>query len=569
MKRIGRHIVISILVAWFTFPATMSAQQDLFYAAVNKNAVKVGEQLKVDFTIVSLPHENFQPPSFDYFESFHNGIMSDIRIVNGRTTRSIVISYILRPRKEGSLAIGPARLEVNGKEYKTNPITIEVSSSSAEVEEKPENVYLTASINKRQAYKGEELIVTYKLYINRRLGIDDYTIPTSSYSGFWKQELKLGNQSVKQEVVNGIAYRTLIIQRVALFPQVTGPITIEAPSIEAVIAFSFFERRRVRIAGNALQVEVLPLPEADMPKGFSGNVGKYDLTSELNVTQVTADNPLTYRIRISGEGNLRLVEAPVIEVPPDFELYDPKVIENISYKGSVRGSKEFEYLIIPRRQGTYKIAPVLFSFFDPEKKTFTTLATPEYDIDVSKGTGESIEGGVSGLTKEEVELIGEDIRFIKTGPPAFITPGQTFFTSWGYYLMLASPFFLLIPILLLRRRVRQQKGDFDVLARKEASRAVKKLSQIKPDGDDAFKTIGESLLQYAEKRFRLSRANLSKESIGKELVERGVDKEIADELFTLIEKCEVAAYAPSNETNLPSNVIGSAKSIIRAIEKTI
>ncbi|MEK6616210.1 MAG: BatD family protein, partial [Bacteroidota bacterium] len=375
-----------------------------FTASVNKNKIAVGEVFQLDFSI-NASGKSFSPPSFSDFTIYSGPNQStSMQIINGSMSQSITLSYYLAAKKEGTFTIGSASITVGNNTLQSNAITIEVvkggntqqtqTQSQGGTQDKTsgkansENLFAKTFVSKSKVYAGEQIVITHKVYTRMNLkGFQNVKFP--SYNSFWAQEVGRNTQyEVTTENVNGVAYNVVEIKKAFLFAQRSGKIEIEPMEVECVVreksgkrndpfsqffgndpffGFDSYKDVLYTVKSNAVTMEVVPLPEANKPVDFPGAVGNFSMNATIDKDKVKANEGVTLKITISGKGNLKLIDAPKMNFPDEIERYDPKTNENISVSGSgVSGSKTFEYLIIPRYEGIYKIQPCSFNYFDAD-----------------------------------------------------------------------------------------------------------------------------------------------------------------------------------------------------------
>ncbi|HEX8548034.1 MAG TPA: BatD family protein, partial [Cytophagaceae bacterium] len=413
-----------IFIIYFILIAAIqaAAQDATFTAQVSKNTVGMNEQFEVSFTLNG-NGKTFQPPSFrDFHVIMGPNQSSSMEFINGNMSQSISFSYVLQPKAEGTFKIGSAIIDA-GKTLKTNPITITVTkagSNSSQGQNRngesaaddasqnlSSNIFIKANINKNNVYRGEALVVTYKLYT--RISIVSFApIKTPTFNGFWNQDIVLPKETgLHKETLNGVEYNVAEIKKTVLFPQRSGTLVIDPLEAESVVRVkgkrksksndpfddffndpffgSPYQDYKQMLKSDPVKITVKDLPSGE-PEGFTGAVGNYSMEARLDRQTTKSNEPVTLKIKISGKGNLKLIEPFKLQFPPDIETYDPKITEDIKVtENGASGSKTFEYLLIPRHAGEYNLKPFNFSYFNVEKKNYTSLPSPEFVLKVEKG----------------------------------------------------------------------------------------------------------------------------------------------------------------------------------------
>lgn len=570
----------------------MAAQS--FTASVDKNPVALNDNFKLILTLENA-NGNINPPDLKDFKLIFGPAKStNYQFVNGQSSSSISFTYTLQPRQEGVFTISEAVAETDKGTFKSKPIMLKVVQGSASAatprnqgSQGGQSQSVTPSVSgnddlmaevrldKKRVYQGEQVIITYYVYTRyRNIDFVDYEFPTTT--GFYSHDFKdeQAGWSNKLEMINGKQYRVAVLRRQILFPQQHGKLKIDPMQITARVDYSFFNPgTQIKVKSNVSELEVLPLPEK--PLGFSGDVGNYTLTAKVDRTEVTTNDAITLSFQISGQGNLKLVNAPNITFPSDFEVYDPKVIDKFSTSDNgLSGTREFEYLIIPRHAGNYKIDPIKFVFFDVKSKSYKTLTSQPFEFTIEKGSGSS--AGVvysSGAGKESVTILEEDIRYIKPMGKLSLKDDY-FFRTPLFYGLLFLPAILLLVFYLVRKKQIEKQRDLVSQRSRKAGKIAKKLltdakKQLKANNKNAFyEAVSKSLYGYLGGKLNLNAAELNIQSVKKSFLEKEIPEETSKSLVALVQRCEMARFAPSSELNLELDYNEAAR-LIGELEKQL
>ncbi len=590
-------LIITLLLSLTTF-----AQDGTFTATVNKKRMSVNSTFQLTYTLENADGKNFKAPAFTDFSVLSGPNQStSMQIINGSVSRSVSYSYYLKPNKEGALTIPPATVVVGGKTLSSNSITVEVTKGEPQEQagqgnqgqdvysQISDNVFLKLSVDKRELYQGEQITVMYKLYY--RMAISNTSVAKApSYTGFWSQELEMPeNIQFTPEVYNGVQYNAAVVKKDALFPQRAGELEVDAMELQTNVRvrvqsqrnfffddfFGSYQDYPYKFSSNSVKIKVKPLPSAGVPDGFSGVTGDYKMNVVLDKTQTKPDEPVTLTVSISGTGNIKMLDVPKINLPADLDVFDPKPSEKISKKGNVvSGSKSNEYLIIPRRAGQFKIPPVEFSYFDLKKEEYVVQRSPEYLINVEGEASASSQPVIQGITKEEVELIGQDIRFIKTDTGDLKKKDEFLFASWKFAGMFAAPFLLFGLLLFYKRREDQLTGNTALLknrrANKEATKRLKNAKKLLTNNDrkSFYDEISRAIWGYLGDKLRIDQASLLREHAEKVLTEKNVSKETISNVFKVLDDAEMALFAPSSEGDM-NKAYNDAGEIIAKLESEL
>ena len=590
-KTLHLRAIAALVLLVFGVSLKASAD-DVTFTANAPQAVEVGEQFRLQF-VLNAKGSSFSEPNITDFQVLsgpNTSSSSSIQWINGSMSQSTTNTYtfILMADHEGKFTIPSATIKSGGKTYQSNPITIEVvagsrpaassgsqggqqqSSSSAPTtttnpDLSSDDLFVAITVDKKKLYQGQYLVATIKLYTRKDVsGFEDVKFPP--FTGFWSSDLEAPQQvSLQRENVNGQIYTTGLLKKVLLMPQRSGELTIDPMEI------TLLTRTRVRsnnpfddffggsyrttpykLASKPVKINVDPLP-AGKPADFSGGVGNFTLNASVDKTDVKANEAVTLKVKVSGTGNLKFINNIKIDFPPDIDVYDPKTTQNIKTDASgMSGSVTFDYLFIPRYAGNYRIAPITFSYFDTKTKTYKTLTTQEFNINVEKGDGEAEanSGVVQALTKEDVKFIGKDIRYIK--PVERLDRRQEMmFGTPLFYGCYAVPLLLFVAIILFRlAQIKQNANQAAVKNRKANKVSRKRLRQAAKymkQGQEAqfYDELLKGIWGYLSDKLSIPVANLSKDNVTDILAAHNVDSQLVGELMDLLNSCEFARYAPA------------------------
>lgn len=600
--------LIGILIGVIALVNVSLAQK--LTAQASRTKVAVGETFQISYSLNSNGN-NFKPPALNEFDVYSGPNQStSMSFINGSMSQSITFSYLIAAKKEGKYTIGAASMNVGGTTVQSNTLAIEVvkgagnaavqqnqgsgnampqNQSASVAENVGDNLFVKTIVSKTKAYMGEQITVTHKVYTRYQLrGFQDIKFP--DYRGFWAQDVP-GNQQIQvvNENVDGVNYQVGELKRTYLFGQRSGKLEIEPMTVECVVRKQSNRRPRdifeqffgggyedatYSVKSKPVIIDVIPLPEANKPAGFSGAVGSYSFNAQLSKDKVKANDAINLVITLNGKGNVKLLDPLKISFPEDFETYDPKIKENISSGANgVSGSKTFDYLIIPRHGGEYKIEPINFSYFDPEKKQYVTLPSSEFNIHVEKGKDEDAAANVfNPRSKEDVKVLGNDIRYIKTGPVELKQKNDFFFGSALFYAGILLPFLAFIGFIALRKKnIEANKDAVAVKSRKATKMAKKRLvlaeRYLKENNKEQFYVeIFKALYGYTSDKLNIPVADLNKEHIADKLKKGNVADATVQQLINTLDNCEYARYAPSAVSGDLNGIYNATVELITKIE---
>lgn len=602
--------ILLFCVALFAFVGVAVADEVTFEVNVPR-VVAVGEPFRVEFTL-NANAKDFNAPSFEGFDVMAGPMDShgsSIQIINGKRTSTIshTIAYVLLCSSEGTFTIGEASVSSEGKVYSTKPIEVKAIKESNTAQQQggtssqpsaasrlaEDDILIVATADRTNVYQGEPVRVLYKMYSRVAFSSEGQKMP--SFNGFWTQRLNIDANRWVREEYNGKIYESSPLGEYLLFPQHSGKLTIDPMEIQAVARLQVQRRRsndpfadffggmqveevRRTIASKPITINVKPLP-AGAPASFSGAVGELEMIATPPADQIEANTAVTYTIRISGEGNLSMIQAPQIELPTSFEQYSVKSSESIqATRSGVSGYRQFEYPMIARADGDFLIPAVEFSYFNPSLGKYVTLSSAELMVNVTPDASATATGPtaalVSGINKEDIKFLGRDIRFIKLGSAGLKPEGKLFMFSGLYWLIVVALIGLAVVLgVYLKGRLREMRNQ-EALKGKRANKvalmrfraAEKYMNEQNQKG--FYEEMLRGLWGYLSDKLNIPVADLTKESIRERLTRKGVEAEDIERYVAIISDCEYAQYAPSIEGRMQEAYLAGVD-IISRLESVI
>ena len=600
-----QHILCILL---FVSAAQAFCQDGTFTASVSDTKVAAGEQFVLSFTFSGSDVngiKNFRPPDFGQFVVLSGPNQStNMQWVNGQMSASITYTYNLYARQTGKFTIGAAAIEYKGRTLKSDPINVEVvqakpqSKGQQKKDEEAgainvgDNLFIRAVADKQRVRVGEQLTVTFKLYT--RVSISTFDLKKApTFEGFWSEDFEQPKQpTLTNETVDGKQYRVAVIKKTALFATQAGNLKIAPLEVQCAVQvqsrrrsndpfdafFSdpFFQQVQtvnLDFKSNPLTITVDPIP-ANAPSGFSGAIGRYNFAATVDKRTVKAGDPITLKLSVSGTGNIKLVTIPKPILPADMESYEPKISEDISREGGViRGKKSAEYLLILRNQGMRVIEPITFAYYDLDKREYVTYRSPRFEFTILPGKDFST-SGFSVAAKEDVRLLGEDIRFLKLTPGDVQNIAESSSTSNGFIFGIVIPPLLFIGAWLYRRRMEKVYGDMPRLlfekAGREASRRLKTARALLEEGNTErfYAEVHRALVDYLEHKLQISKAEFTMEDAVNQMKQRSISEEAIVRMKECVERAEFARYAPAADTTAArKEILNAATEAINGIEQ--
>lgn len=571
------------LIGLFSISTLIAEAQVNFKASAPATVVE-GDQFRLSYILNEDGKDLRLPdiPDFDILFGPSTSTSFSQRTVNGKTTseRSVTYTYILVPKKTGIFTIEPASINVKGSNYQSNSLTIEVlppdknssqggsggsrnesgapSTSSATVSES--DAFIRAIVSSNSPFEQQGFTVTFRLYTTLNV-VNFGRIQFPEFEGFMVEEIEMpSNQQLKMERYNGRNYYTADLRKTLLFPQRSGQITIPSGSIEMVFSVpsgrsvsTFFGSQELmadvkkNIVTNPLNINVKPLP-GDKPLNYSNAVGTFTFSPSISSTEVKANEAITLRLEISGTGNMKLLRNPEVQFPNNFEVYDPVVTNSLNVTtNGLTGVRVVEYMAIPRYEGSYTIPSVEFGYFDLNSNSYKTLSTPVYELEIAKGDPGSV--SASNFVNQQDVKVEQDIRFLKTGEPSFVSMSNFFVGSISYWLWYIIPFLLLIFYILINRKKAKENANVALMRNKKATKiAIKRLKlaekYLKEHNKESFyDEVLRAIWGYFSDKLAIPVAQLSKDNIEAELLNNGISNELANNFMNILDTCEFARYA--------------------------
>ena len=527
-------------------------------------------------------------------------------MVNGHTSSSssITYTYILSAKKNGSFTIPAAHVTAGGKTITSNELHIKVSgqaqqggqqgghqqSSTGEIRNAGSSIsgsdlFIKVTASKQHVREQEPILLTYKVYT--LVGLTQLNGKMADLKSFYSREVPLPQEKQFHiENLNGKPYRTVTWQQYVVFPQTTGKLEIPSITYEGIVVQqnrnvdpfeAFFNggsgyvevKKQIKAPGITIQVD--PLPQR--PAGFSGGVGRYSISAQLDKNEVKANDPVKLRVVVTGVGNMKLLKQPEVKFPKDFDHYDAKVTDKTQLTTSgLEGSITYDFLAVPRHQGDYEIPAIEYIYFDTQANAYKTVKTEPFKLHVEKGSGSS---SATYTGQEDVKLLNSDIHYIKTGDTRQRGVNEFFFASTEYWVSLALLLLGFISLFIIFRQraienadiVKQRAGKANKVATKRLKKAAKLMAGGKQN--EFYDEVLRALWGYVGDKLNMPVEQLSRENISQQLESRNVSSETISQFIGALDECEFARYAPGDATGNMNKVYDAAMTAITQIAATM
>ncbi|MFW5753605.1 MAG: BatD family protein [Marinilabiliaceae bacterium] len=596
------------ILALTLLPLSLFGQEVEFKASA-PNSVVQGERFQLVYSI-NEKGENIRVPDMNEFEILMGPTTSQrsqVRIINGDVSREQEYSYtyILKANQTGTFTVPAATIEVDGEKHESNSLSIEVieeeeGSTDQQTEEQAtgtigdDDLFVKMTPNKSNVYRGQPVLLTTKIFTRVNLeGISDIQHP--AFREFIAEDIE-EEQNIEWslENVDGKTYRVGTYNKKVLYPQESGNINIEPISFEFLVRMrqkrqsnnvfdNFFDTHRTikkTVTSDDVSLNVNSLPSS--PGNFSGFVGTLDMDVDVSKRQVKRGDGITVTTRFTGTGNMKVTDAPDIEIPADFDEFDPKSSSDLKITtNGHQGTRTFEQLIIPRHAGTFEIPAIEYVYFDPERVSYQTLKSDPITIEVERSEGSgtddttSAQGSTSGRNRERVQVLGRDIRYIHTSPPS-LKPANTFlFGTWKFALGYIIPLIVFIILSVIYRQKIKENANTQLKKTKQANKVARKklkkaAKHLKSGNKEAFYLeLSKGLWGYISDKLIIPVAELTSDKIRQKLADNGAQEENINRLLDIMETCEFARYAPSGNESEREDLYKTAVDVISKLENNL
>ena len=604
MKKIGWYIILLLMMLGY------HVHVDAQHISVSAPShVAAGENFRVAYTINTSDVEEFRmggvQDGLEVIAGPYTSSQSSYQMINGHTSSSssVTITYTLYAAKNGSFTIGASHALVGGKRLSSLPVKIQVSGHAQRTNGAPNmhgqnsydqphmrsagsaisgsDLFIKVSASKKRVHEQEPILLTYKVYTQVDLTQLEGKMP--DLKGFHTQEVPLPQQKTfHTETVNGRPYKCVTWSQYVMYPQMTGRLEIPSITFKGIVVQqnrnvdpmeAFFNggsgyvevKKDIKAPGITLQVD--PLPQR--PANFSGGVGKFNISASLDKKEVKAGEPITLRVVVGGIGNLKLLKQPVVNFPKDFDKYDAKVTDKTRLTANgVEGNMVYDFLAVPRNQGSYTIPSVELTYYDTSKNAYKTIKTQPFKVEVEKGDGTSAES-------EDFASQDKDIHTIKLGKVVQHKADEMFFGSFGYWISLLMPLIAFVVLLIVFRRRAIENAD---IVKKRSNRAGKIATKrlrlanklmLQGKQGEFYDEVMRALWGYMSYKLNMPAEKLNRDNIRETLGRHFVDDATIEKFTTALDECEFERYAPGDAAGNMNRTFESAMTAIMDIENAI
>lgn len=602
MVRAMRLSVVLALGCAFVLGLPVPGRAQTARAYLSQNEVPLNREFVLSVEVSGAQSLDQDPvlPDVSPFAAFlGSSTSSAMQVLNGRTSMSLTVRHRFQATAEGTFEIGPVSVRAGGRNLRTDPLTIRIIDGPATSTQSrrpgadgtvvPEDLFVTATASEPRVYVDEAIVVEYRILT--RVDVEGYNIARQPVTtGFWVEELGDPQRQVEQVVHDGLQYASAVVRRVALFPTTAGTKILEPLALEAQVRVQrrsrspfgdvfgsslFGSRVPVVVGSNPVEIEVLPLP-AGQPDSFTGLVGRLEVSASVDRTDAETNDALTFRLAVSGTGNMRTLPEPELGFPSDVEVYPPDVTERVEpTEDGVRGSKIFDYVIVPRAPGRVTIPAVELAYFDVDAGTYAVAASDPITLAVV-GDPVTAPAGPSGRLRAGIDLERQDIRFIRIAMPGFSPVGGSLVGTLGFWAIVLVPMIAVAGAVAARRHQDRLTGDVAYARRRRASRLAKQRlaraeSLCSPDRHQAFHAeVGRALQGFLGDKLNVAEAGLIRDEIRARLTSRGVAEDVIDVYLGCLEDCDRQRFAPTEpDTAAMQDMLNRAGQAMTDLDQTL
>lgn len=531
----------------------------------------------VDFSVISGPSQN-----------------SSFQWINGEMSSSKILSWTLIPKKIGNLQIPKMSVSVDGKKYKLVPIKITVTRSPVysqkgkkkqgrqNKETAPPEIFLKVESDKIEAFQGEQITVYYKLYT--RVKLRQYSVEKKPQGvGFWQEELYAPKQPVLRDTrVEGVQYRVATLYKMAIFPTTNGDLlldpmilncTVEIPGKSRFSPFfndffsdSFFGRTKsLVIQSQSLELTVHPIPDVGKPLNYTGAVGRFTLDAYVDTSVVEANQAITFTVELKGTGNIKLFDMSPPEFPQTLEIFDPKAFfKKDEFRDDITGVKKWEYIIIPRKVGRYFIPQQELTYFNPQSEEWESSSTEVISLTILPS--KHISDQPVGLTKEEIALLEQDIRYIHTKPVNLKPVGRRLISLIFIWANMLGLLFFASPKLVEAVKTKLNGEGGSSRAKRALRKANRQLKKVTNHSD--FEIISRQIYEYFGNKLNIPSIGLDSQQVQSVLSEQ-ISSDLVNEIIKIIEQCERGQFTPESQGINALELARSASLVLSKIDRKL
>ncbi len=546
--------LLTCLLGALALPALCLA--DGIRATVDRAEATIEDQIRLTLTIEGSRSARPQLPELPDFEVYSRGQSTQMSFVNGEVTSSVSYSYVLAPKRTGTLVIAPASVELDGRIFTSEPIRIRIVEASEQPQDSRE-LFVSTKVSTTQAWVGQEVLYIWRFY--RRVRIGDARLEPQEFRGFLVEDL--GDVREYRATVNGVEYLVSEIRK-SLFPQEEGTLLIPASSltVQALVrrsrAASPFDdlfgsppTETKVLRSRQIEIEVRPLP--DPPPGFSGLVGDFEIDARISKAVLEVGESATLKLTVSGSGNVQMISEPSFPELPRFKIYDDRPVGQVERSGArLTGSRTFSMALVPLAPGEEMIPPIELTYFDPDGGGYRQKSTAAIALEVKPAQSQEDLNLTESLApttgKVAVRILADDLIPIRTRSQAVEASWVERLSAWLLWTGLLLPPLVFLGTLLFERRRLRYASDVRLRRRHRARRRLRRcLGELRKASDDPTadsRQASRCLREYIGDKLGMEGLALTAADIDQELRSHGVDEELVERAHRLLARLEASQF---------------------------
>lgn len=588
----------------------------------DRTELSVGEALTVQVTVESQGRAapEVEMPDFNGFEVLQQRVSRPMQFSFSFGSQPQVFKssanylFVLQPLAPGRYTLGPAQVRVGNQVVKSRALQINVlgaaqgtpqaapqtpqqdpgaATAQAPVRATNDGIldgavideagFLRTVVSRGKPYEGEQLTVTQYLYVPERLQSPPRIVKEASTDGLWTQDLLDPQRQLESSTQNvqGKLFRAYVLRRFAAFPLRSGEITLGAMQVEVdrSSVFDLFGRGRpqgnLQLSSVPLTLEVKPLPDAGRPAGEIA-VGRYALSARVDRAETVTGEAVKLTAKVEGQGNLRTVALATPQLP-DIDILQPQVRDLMQVQGGVvQGTRQFEWLLVPKQPGQLTLPPLVLQTFDPASERYVELKSEALSLRVAgnalpppaaSAPGPAAEAPAAPDRVEAPSVPAERWPTLRTRSELARSTPRVVDQAWYAGLLALGPLLwlgILIGSALRTRLAARAQLDGPERNRKQARQKLGLAEHAAKAGDATalHAACAAAIHEQLEARLGENTLGVSRAQLRQMLEARGIDSALAADILAQLEHADFARFGAAQSA---SAVLGAEVEKVRKL----
>lgn len=632
MIKIGKYFQICAVTTIFCLASTNASAAKISASVSPNPATaddSVLLRVEVEGANANLGRPSFNANEFDVVGQ-SNSVQSTSQFVGGQFVMNVKhqFSFVLFPKKSGKFTISAIQVQAGNETLRADDIVVLVRDGANGTRARPQfpapdqdedadpnqlapeepasqsnanndgaiqepnqlnsDFTVFVALDRKTAYVGEPIIAEYWVYDFG--GVTQMEVKKwPTFDGFWKEDLEIVNRLQFEPIyLHSKRARRVLLGRFALYGIKPGKISIEKLVVDANVlsrsgteddsdpfSIPFFAMRSTRHASHASQdntLDILPMPEQGRPTNFSGAVGSFTVSMTSDKQSLDINTPLNVKVSYEGTGNFPSIDEPKLNLPADFEKFESTVAFKDSVPHGMRrpvgNKKSFNFVLIPRKSGSFTIPAIDFSYFDPKKKSYQTIHTGNISVQVTgtaSAANTSLTPSVPSNEPRAPSPAPQELAPLHSAGD--LSQGQVLpKIIWGLLGLLSLASLVLLGMLLKKlpwSSLRKQKTKTTIRAQK----TIRELKGIKEES--AFLARFEEVLyEAASTAIGKNAHGMLREELELEWKEKKLAADLFHQYYKLIASCAALRYSRAeHKTNARNELLGDLTTLLEGLEK--